>query len=274
MRSVAANARRMHHAATSGASTSAAKVQICVSRFVSGLSWNSSAAAIHSRQPRAKTCNRPVAMRHPGASSTTSARTSSSAVAGDAVLRAVRLVSAAPAADSAINNRNATPARPTQSPQATISVAGGSPVCTSPIRIFCSSIAVLATTVPVASMTALTPLLVTRSCGIRVSMLRNAATARCKFAPAGWPVNQESLDMPRIACAPSRRPSIARSLFTSSRQISGATGISRPSANCSGNTRAPSPRFQVPAHGIQRRKVGPSSHCGTDSVNRNRSVLR
>ena len=45
----------------------------------------------------------------------------------------------------------------------------------------------------------------------------------------------------------------------SSRQISGNTGISRPSASRSGNTRAPVPGRQVPVHGSQRRNVGPSS---------------
>ena len=45
----------------------------------------------------------------------------------------------------------------------------------------------------------------------------------------------------------------------SSRQISGTTGISRPSARRSGNTRAPFPGSQLPVHGSQRRSVAPSS---------------
>ena len=60
----------------------------------------------------------------------------------------------------------------------------------------------------------------------------------------------------------------------SSRQINGSTGISRPSARRSGNTRAPVPGCHVPAHGSQRRSSGPSSHAGTYSVSGKTRVLR
>ncbi len=128
-------------------------------------------------------------------------------------------------------------------------------------------------TSPRASITALKPLAVTRNCGSRVSMLRKAATARCGAAQ-GCSVNHESLDIVTMSCAPSRAPSTARPVSTSSRQISGSTGISRPSASRKGNTRAPLPGRHWPAQGSAARSPGPSSQDGTASVKGNSRVLR
>ena len=221
--------------------------------------------------------SRPAATRQTGVSTKPSARKFCGAcevLAASFALRSLRRFNRSATQNRASSTRNTNPARPTQSPHITIKVVGGSRTDTCPINSFCSPIAVLAVILPLASITALTPLLVTRICGSRVSMLRNAETVRCRFAPTGYCVNQESFDMLRMAWAPSRAPSMPSPVLTSSRQIIGSTGISRPSARRKGNTRAPEPRFQLPAQGNMRRAVGPSSHCGKYSVNKNRSDLR
>ena len=89
------------------------------------------------------------------------------------------------AASAANPNRNTAPARPTQSPQRTIRVGAGSRALSTAVSTAWSPIEVFATTSPVSSMIALSPLVVTRTCGSRVSMLRKAATARCRRAPIG-----------------------------------------------------------------------------------------
>jgi hypothetical protein len=165
-------------------------------------------------------------------------------------------------------------AGPTQSPQATTRVRGGTGTGSAPTTSTRSFISAPACTVPVVSITALAPLVVTRNCGSRVSMLRKAATAWCSSAPSGASLNHASLDSVSKARAPSRAAARARPGSTLSRQIKGCTGTSRPSRRRSGSTRAPLPGCQLPAQGSRRRSAGPSSHAGTDSVSGNSRVLR
>ena len=163
---------------------------------------------------------------------------------------------------------------PNQPPQATARVTGGVRTATSPTSSVRMPIAVASRMPPSASTTALIPLVVTRNCGRRVSTLRNAATARCRRAPCGCALNHASLDRPSNTRAPCRAASRASAGCTSSRQIIGATGTSRPPGRRSGKLRAPSPGNQVPAQGNRRRKRGPSSQPGTCSVSGNGWVLR
>ena len=227
---------------------------------------------IHASVAKLASCSSTSRARSAGANNTMSACSGVSAVAATACAAVAHR--RRHSACSANNSRPASPAAPTQFPHATIKVRGGVRTGSATVSSAGAPIAVVATRVPAGSIAALMPLAVTRNCGSRVSMLRKAATARCSCAPCACVLNQESLDMPRIACAPRRAPSIASAGSTSSRQISGCTGISRPSANCSGNTRAPSPRCQVPVHGSRRRNAGPSSQRGTYSVSGNGSLFR
>ncbi len=275
MASSAAKAWRMHHAASAGAMTNAAASRSAHRELARRSSRSSRMQSRASSVVVATACRHTASLRQPAGNTVAAWSVGNGAglpAAGQACARRGR---SRRSTGTRPNSRSPTSATgPTQSPHFTISVGNGARAATSPTSTARWSMAVCASTLPVASIDALMPFAVARICGSRVSMLRNPATARCSRAPTGWRVNQLSFDMPRIACAPSRAPSMASRGSVSSRQISGTTGISRPSARRSGNTRAPSPARHVPAHGNQRRSSGPSSHAGTYSVSGNGRALR
>ncbi len=151
----AANARRTHHAAASGTRNSPTNRRSCASVLdCSVASPSSTAAIIHSRPPRASARSAPAVTRAARGSTDTSTGIAATSNAGDD-----SPASASPqrrsAASATSKARNAAAARPTQSPQATISVRGGARTGRSPITSVRSPMRVPAMTLPVASITAL-----------------------------------------------------------------------------------------------------------------------
>jgi len=98
---------------------------------------------------------------------------------------------------------------PSQSPHTTISVVTGISGRTVAASVPRWSTPSASSTSPVGAITAEMPVLVARSCGRRVSMLRNAAPTRCRRGPDPS-ANHESLDSVTISSAPRRAAPKAR----------------------------------------------------------------
>ena len=119
------------------------------------------------------------------------------------------------------------------------------------------------------------PVVVARTCGRRVSMLRNAETVRCSHVPGPSP-NQESFESVTIRRAPAATAAarVRRDdgVVADERARTGSgVGIREDRTR---STVGPSPGAQVPSHGSRRRMAGVSSHAGTRSVSGKSHVLR